>query len=89
MKCYCGKKDATIKLSHPIDRGFIPICSNEECKDQVLQEIDDIKFRVSHQGRSRNSYGNSVKINILIFLLCMISCSLIIAYCIFKKSVNC
>ena len=90
MKCYCGKTEATKKLSYPFhDDGFIPICSNKECKDRVLQEIDNLKFRGSHQGRSKNSYENSVKINTWIFLLCMISCALIVAYCIFKQSVNC
>ena len=87
MKCYCGKEEATKELSSPFHDGFIPICSNVECKDRILQEIDNIKFQGSQQRRSRNSYENSVKINILIFLLCMISCTLIVAYCIFKRSV--
>jgi hypothetical protein len=87
MKCYCGKEEATKKLPSSLHDGFIPICSNVECKDRILKEIDNIKFQGSQQRRSRNSYENSVKINILIFLLCMISCTLIVAYCIFKRSV--
>jgi len=89
MKCYCGNEKATKKLSSQFHDGFIPICSNEECKTRVINEIEEISFRDSHQGRTRSSYENSVKINTWAFLLCAISFSLIGAYYVIKHFINC
>jgi hypothetical protein len=89
MKCYCGNENATKKLSSPLHDGFIPICSNVECKTRVINEIEEISFRDSHQGRSRNTYENSVKINTWSFILCVISLFLIGAYYVIKHFINC
>lgn len=53
--CSICSKPAERKIGVEPEVGQLYICSNEDCKDQVISQLEDIAFRDSHQGRSRQN----------------------------------
>ena len=50
----CGKPYERKIVVEP-EVGQLYICSNEDCKDHAISQLEDIAFRASHQGRSRKN----------------------------------
>ena len=58
--CYCGKKEATKRLSN--EDGSISLCDDQSCRIKLEDELRR-SFQDSHQGRTKENYEASVKIN--------------------------